>query len=112
MIPRRHDPIVRSDVASAGWSKEAAAERQRERRCVITMLLYAAAALDGRSEAVHGLPRAADPLAHREDRAPEGPHASCSPCTPALSEACLGDWGWGEEGLTAGRRECRWGLAV
>ncbi len=42
---------------------------------VLTLLLDAEAALDGGSEAVHGLPRAADPLPHRVDRAPEGPHA-------------------------------------
>jgi hypothetical protein len=65
-----------------------------------TLLLDAEAALEGGSEAVHGLPRAADPLAHREDRAPQGPHASrwrC--CTPAPSSACPGGWG-----LAAGRR--------
>ena len=43
---------------------------------MLTLLLDAEAALDGGSEAVHGLPRAADPLADREDRAPEGPHAA------------------------------------
>lgn len=41
---------------------------------MITLLLGAEAALDGGSEVVHGLPRSTDPLAHRVDRAPEGPH--------------------------------------
>jgi hypothetical protein len=59
-----------------------------------TLLLDTEASLEGGSEAVHGLPHVADPLAHREDRAPQGPHASrwCW-CTPAPSSACPGGWG-------------------
>jgi hypothetical protein len=48
---------------------------------MVTMLLGAEAALDGGSDAVHDLPRAADPLAHREDHAPEGPHVSPAPAS-------------------------------
>lgn len=73
---------------------------------MLTLLLDAEAALEGGSEAVHGLPRAADPLSHREDRAPEGPHASpwCLWHTRFL--LCLP----GSMGLAAGRRARGWGL--
>jgi hypothetical protein len=43
---------------------------------MVTLLLSVEAALDGGSNAVHDLPRAADPLAHHEDHAPEGPHVA------------------------------------
>lgn len=52
---------------------------------MVTVLLGAEAALDGGSEAVHGLPGAADPLAHRVDRAPEGPHDYPPPAAAAAS---------------------------
>jgi hypothetical protein len=72
----------------------------RQEGRIITLLLDAEAALEGGSEAVHGLPRAADPLAHREDRAPEGPHVAPPPARSI-------------SGPVGGRRRqprARWGL--
>jgi hypothetical protein len=97
-----------------------------------TLLLDAEAALEGGSEAVHGLPRAADPLAHREDRAPQGLHtplaldqlrvlqsrassARSEDMAAAADAGAVGGIGRNQraaEGVERGRRFAIWGLGA
>ena len=96
MIRRRPYPILGRKQPQAG-----ARSRWRRRDGEVEgadggrrLLLDAEAAMDGGSEAVHSLARAADPVADRENQALEGPHG-CPWCcsTPARSSACLVGWG-------------------
>ncbi|KAL5199125.1 hypothetical protein ABZP36_002637 [Zizania latifolia] len=70
--------------------------------------------VDPRRSMDHGLPRAADPLAHRVDRAPERPHASPSSSFPLAPSSASGlvavrrlprDVGFSGVWCDAGRRE-------